>query len=51
MEHPNYQEAYAAVTKLIGNTDVSPEVTRNALEELGSMIDSHIAALNEEIED
>ena len=51
MKHPRYQDAYTAITKLIGDTSVDPETTRDALEELQCLIESQVAALNEEIED
>lgn len=51
MNHPDYQEAYDAVTKMIGNTNVSMETTLEALEEIGSMIEAQIAAIKEEIDE
>ena len=51
MKHPKYEETERAITDLIGDTSVSPETTRDALEELASLIEGQLAALNEEIDD
>jgi predicted ATP-grasp superfamily ATP-dependent carboligase len=50
MHHPDFKAACNAVESLIRNRAVSPEVTREALEELRYIIELQLEALKEQID-
>ena len=48
-KHPFHNDAEKAVLDLIGFTEVPPQVTLDALEDLGALIEMQIDAIKEDM--